>query len=104
MAMKLENFFGSLEQLEKSRKPSIVKSPSQLFDFSKEKSSMDDMSKVDVEDIESSQWFVTWLRGEKVGPVSLSVLKNWSQTQATSKSMIYKISESKEQAKPLTAC
>ncbi|XP_035844188.1 uncharacterized protein At5g08430 isoform X1 [Helianthus annuus] len=103
MAMKLEKFFGSLEKQEKSSKPSIVKSPSQLFDFSKEKSSMDDISKADVEDTESSQWFVTCLSGEKVGPVSLSVLKNWSQTQAASKSMIYKINESKEQAKPLTA-
>ncbi|KAI7747417.1 hypothetical protein M8C21_003007 [Ambrosia artemisiifolia] len=103
MAMKLENFFGSLEKQERSRKPSVVKSSNQLFDFSKEKSSMDDISKEDVEDTESSQWFVTSASGDRVGPVSLSVLKNWSQSQAASKSVIYKTNETKEQAKPLTA-
>ncbi|KAI3755070.1 hypothetical protein L1987_54863 [Smallanthus sonchifolius] len=103
MAMKLENFFGSLEKQEKLRKPSVAKSSSQLFDFSKEKSSICDITKVDVEDTESSQWYVTSPSGDKVGPVSLSVLKNWSQAQAASKSRIYKISETEEQAKSLTA-
>ncbi|KAL8264923.1 hypothetical protein R6Q59_023053 [Mikania micrantha] len=103
MAMKLEKFFSSLEKQERSRKPSVVKSSNQLFDFNKEKSTIDDISKADVEDTESSRWFVTSSRGNKVGPVSLSVLKNWSQAQAASKSRIYKVTETEEQAKPLIA-
>ncbi|KAK9077027.1 hypothetical protein SSX86_005362 [Deinandra increscens subsp. villosa] len=103
MAMKLEKFFGSLEKQERSRKPSVVKSSSQLFDFSETKSNIEDLSKMDVEDTKTSQWYVTSPGGDKVGPVSLSVLKNWSQARAASKCSIYKISEAKEQAKPLTA-
>lgn len=103
MAMKLENFFASLEKQERSRKSSVVKGPSQLFDITKEKSYIEELTMADVEDTESSQWYVTSKSGDRVGPVSLSVLKNWSQAQAASKSMIYKINETKEQAKPLTA-
>ncbi|XP_076886899.1 zinc finger CCCH domain-containing protein 44-like [Bidens hawaiensis] len=103
MAMKLENFFASLEKQERSRKSSVVKGPGQLFDITKEKSNIEELTMADVEDTESSQWYVTSKSGDRVGPVSLSVLKNWSQAQAASKSMIYKINETKEEAKPLTA-
>ncbi|KAJ9552455.1 hypothetical protein OSB04_016500 [Centaurea solstitialis] len=95
MAMKLQKFFGSMEVQHNPKKPSVVKNPTQLFE------SVDTISKEEVEDTESSQWFITSPHGEKVGPVSLSVLKNWSQTQAASETMIYKSSQSDEKARPL---
>ncbi|KAL4580809.1 hypothetical protein LXL04_017013 [Taraxacum kok-saghyz] len=101
MAIKLQKFFGSMEKENKSKKPSIVKNPTQLFDSSDEKSTMD-ISKEDLEDTKSSQWYVTCPRGDKVGPVSLSVLKNWSQTRVAIESKIYKSSQTEEQGKPLT--
>lgn len=103
MAMKLDKFFTSLEKEDKLRKPSVVKNPSQLFDSSDEKSTIG-ISKEELEDTESSQWFVTSLYGgDKVGPVSLSVLKNWSQNQTASKSKIYMTTQTEEHAIPLSA-
>lgn len=101
MAIKLQKFFGSIEKENKSKKPSIVKNPSQLFDSSDEKSTIN-LTKVDVEDINSSQWYVMSPRGDKVGPVSLSVLKNWSQTRVALESKVYKTSQTEEQSKALT--
>nr|XP_043607846.1 uncharacterized protein At5g08430-like [Erigeron canadensis] len=100
MAMKLEKFFCSPEKPKKSYKPSAVKTPTQLFDSNDGKSIIA-ISKEDLEETESSQWYVTSSNGDKVGPVSLSVLKNWSQSGVASKSKIYRSVQTEEQAKPL---
>ncbi|XP_023736062.1 uncharacterized protein At5g08430 isoform X1 [Lactuca sativa] len=96
MAVKLQKFFEN-----KPKKPFIVKKPTQLFDSSDEKSTVD-IRKEDLEDIKSSQWYVMSPCGDKVGPVSLSVLKNWSQTRVALESKIYNSSQTEDQAKPLT--
>lgn len=99
MAMKLQKFFGSMEWQDNSKKSSVVKNPTQLFECSSDL----DISKEELEDTESFQWYVTSPGGEKVGPISLSVLKNWSQTRAASECKIHKTSQTEEKAKPLTA-
>nr|XP_043633976.1 uncharacterized protein At5g08430-like isoform X2 [Erigeron canadensis] len=100
MAMKLEKFFCSMEKQNKSHKLSAVKTPTQLFDSCDRKLSID-ISKEDLEDTKSSQWYVTNSNGDKVGPVSLSVLKNWTQFRVASESQIYRGVQTEEQAKPL---
>ncbi|XP_071736839.1 zinc finger CCCH domain-containing protein 44-like [Rutidosis leptorrhynchoides] len=101
MAKQLEKFFTSLDKKDKYKQASAaVKSSTQLFDSIDEKSNIDNE---DLKDTESSQWYVTRSNGDTVGPVSLSVLKNWIQDKAASESKIYKTGQTKEQAKPLTA-
>ena len=102
LATQLQKLFEWAENKSKSRKSPVVKNPSQLFESSEGKSTIA-LSKEELEDTENFQWYVTSSRGDKVGPVSLMVLKNWSQNPGASELNIYKMGQTEEHAKPLTA-
>nr|GFB37508.1 zinc finger CCCH domain-containing protein 44 isoform X1 [Tanacetum cinerariifolium] len=102
LATKLQKFFESAENKSKSRKSSVVKNPSQLFESSGGKSTIT-LSKEELEDTENFQWYLTSSSGDKVGPVSLMALRNWSQNLGASELKIYKMDQTEEHAKPLTA-
>ncbi|GJR70630.1 zinc ion binding protein [Tanacetum coccineum] len=100
LAKELQKLFESAENKSKSRKSSVVKNPSQLFESSEGKPTIA-LSKEELDDTENFQWYLTSSSGDKVGPVSLMALKNWSQNLGASELKIYKMGQTEEHAKPL---